>query len=308
MTMYEFRSPQANTLNRDSDLDSGIISHEYCHGLSRRLTGGASNSNCLNGDQDAGEGWSDLCSLFVTASATDTRDTPRGLGVYVLYQTPDGRGIRPSVYTTNMDINNFTYGQIADRNLLTIPHGVGFVWATANWEVYWNMVDRYGFDPDLYKGNGGNNRYFQLMVDGLKLQKCNPTFLDARNAIIQADIINNRGANVCLIWKGFAKRGMGINANDGGDIRTTDVTEDFNVPPECLNPTNAPSTSPSMQPSSLPTQPPSRPPSKQPSSLPTQPPSSSPTQPPSSSPSRQPTTAPTASKSGKLGKVQKVFD
>lgn len=32
---------------RDGDLESGIIIHEYSHGISIRLTGGPANSNCL---------------------------------------------------------------------------------------------------------------------------------------------------------------------------------------------------------------------------------------------------------------------
>ena len=32
---------------RDGDLESGIIIHEYMHGVSTRLTGGPANSNCL---------------------------------------------------------------------------------------------------------------------------------------------------------------------------------------------------------------------------------------------------------------------
>ncbi|MFQ5350619.1 MAG: M36 family metallopeptidase, partial [Thermoanaerobaculia bacterium] len=54
-------------LDRDSDLDNGIIAHEYCHGLSNRLTGGPSTASCLSGDQRAGEGWSDWCTLFFGA-------------------------------------------------------------------------------------------------------------------------------------------------------------------------------------------------------------------------------------------------
>lgn len=33
--------------HRDSDMDAGIIAHEYGHGISNRLTGGPSNTSCL---------------------------------------------------------------------------------------------------------------------------------------------------------------------------------------------------------------------------------------------------------------------
>ena len=43
----------------DGDLDNGIISHEYTHGISMRLTGGASTTTCLDNYEQGGEGWSD---------------------------------------------------------------------------------------------------------------------------------------------------------------------------------------------------------------------------------------------------------
>ncbi len=219
--------------NRDSDLDNGIIAHEYCHGLSNRLTGGRTNVNCLSGQQQAGEGWSDLCTLFFTANSTDTSTTARGVGTYSIFEPPTGQGIRPAPYTTDMAVNPLTYGELA-AGTLSVPHGVGTVWATAVWEVYWNLTNAHGFDPNLYTGTGGNNLAIQLVVDGLKLQGCNPTFLDARDAILLADQNNNGGANECLIWEGFAKRGMGSGASDGGNSNSLNVTESFDLPAQCV--------------------------------------------------------------------------
>ncbi len=83
------------------------------------------------------------------------------------------------------------------------------------WEMNWALIDKYGLDPDIYNGTGGNNIALQLVIDGLKLQPCNPGFVDARNAILQADQVNNAGANQCLIWTAFAKRGLGYSATPG---------------------------------------------------------------------------------------------
>jgi extracellular elastinolytic metalloproteinase len=71
----------------------------------------------------------------------------------------------------------------------------------------------------------------QLVVDGLKLQPCNPTFIDARDAIIKAEQVATGGKYKCAVWKAFAKRGLGKNAvsNESG----VDVTEDFSLPSEC---------------------------------------------------------------------------
>ena len=63
------------------------------------------------------------------------------------------------------------------------------MWASIIWEVYWGLVDQYGFNPDIYDkwDTGGNNLAVQLVTDGLKLQPCSPGFVDARDAIFAAD-------------------------------------------------------------------------------------------------------------------------
>ena len=48
---------------RDGDVENGIIFHEYGHGLSNRLTGGPA-VNCLSGNEQAGEGWSDYIATL----------------------------------------------------------------------------------------------------------------------------------------------------------------------------------------------------------------------------------------------------
>jgi extracellular elastinolytic metalloproteinase len=66
----------------------------------------------------------------------------------------------------------------------------------------------------------------RLVLNGMKLQPCRPSFFDARDAIIEADRILTDGENVCLLWKGFAERGLGVDAKVdgrtpwGGGIRT----------------------------------------------------------------------------------------
>lgn len=42
----------------------------------------------------------------------------------------------------------------------------------------------------------------------MKLQPCRPTILQARDAIFQADEQLTGGENSCVLWKGFADRGL----------------------------------------------------------------------------------------------------
>jgi hypothetical protein len=102
------------------------------------------------------------------------------------------------------------------------------------WEVYWKLVGAYGFDADLYAGTGGNNLALQLVVDGMKLQPCGPTFLTARDAILAADLANTGGANQCLIWRGFAKRGLGFDAQNPDGLNVGAEVNGFALPASCV--------------------------------------------------------------------------
>jgi extracellular elastinolytic metalloproteinase len=223
---------RTSSRDRDSDLDAGVISHEYTHGISNRLTGGPSNVNCLSNQEQMGEGWSDFVALALTAVSTDTATTSRGVGTYVSFQPTTGTGIRPTPYTTDLSVNPTTYGDIPG---LAVPHGVGYAWASMLWEVYWNMVTQHGYNPDIYGtwNTGGNNLALQLVIEGMKLQPCSPGFVDGRNAILQADQVLTSGANYCAIYAGFAKRGLGYSANQGSTNNVTDGSEAFDMPPSC---------------------------------------------------------------------------
>lgn len=211
----------------DSDFDNGVIAHEYTHGISNRLTGGPSNSNCLTNQEQAGEGWSDFFALVITHKVTDNPEVGRGIATWLVGQPNSGLGIRNFRYSRNLNVNPTTYDAI---KTLSIPHGVGSVWCTMLYDLYWNLIDKYGYDADLYNGNGGNNRAIQLVMDGMKLQPCNPGFVDARDAIIQANKLNNNGEDTALIWSTFARRGLGYSAKQGSAGSRSDGTEAYDLP------------------------------------------------------------------------------
>ncbi len=219
-----------DNFKRDGDLDNVIIAHEYGHGISNRLTGGSANTGCLQNQEQMGEGWSDYFGLMLTMKAGDAGDDYRGIATYVKGQGIGGRGIRTKFYSTDFAINDFTYNSIKSQ---VAPHGVGSVWATMLWDLTWDLIDQYGFDPDIKNGTGGNNIALQLVMDGLKLQPCSPGFVDGRDAILEADELANGGANRCLIWRAFAKRGLGESADQGSSSSKQDGTEAFDIPVGC---------------------------------------------------------------------------
>ena len=223
--------------DRDSDFDSGVIVHEYGHGVSNRLTGGPGNAGCLQNAEQMGEGWSDYLALMLTQRESDTPTTSRGVGNYVIFEGADGVGIRPTPYTTDTAVNPSTYQDVIDTDgvTLSIPHGVGYVWATMLWEMNWNLIEAHGYNPDIYEAwtEGGNNLALQLVIDGMKFQPCSPGFVKGRNAILDADLALTGGDNQCLIWEAFAKRGLGFSAEERSSKKTGDGTAAFDLPAEC---------------------------------------------------------------------------
>ncbi len=216
---------------RDGDLDNVVIVHEYAHGISIRLTGGPGNSSCLNNQEQMGEGWSDWYGLMMTIQAGDVSTDARPVGNWLFGQGPNGGGIRSHPYSTDTNINPFTYNDIQTES---VPHGVGSVWATMLWDMTWALIDQYGYDADLYNGTGGNNIAMHLVTEGLKLQPCNPGFVDGRDAILLADQMLYGGANQCLIWQAFADRGLGFSASQGSSGSRADGVEAFDMPSLCV--------------------------------------------------------------------------
>ncbi|CAG8712753.1 15206_t:CDS:2 [Acaulospora morrowiae] len=226
--------------------------HEYAHGISTRLTGGPGNSNCLGWDEAGGmgEGWGDFFATIFRMNSTFDRTKDFGMGEWA-----NGEGIRKYLYSTSLKTNPSTYSYL-DKPGYWGVHAKGEVWAEILYEVYWNLVDKHGFTANWFPPTDnhpaslaewyfseyvktprhGNTLALQLIVDGMKLQPCRPTFIDARDAIIQADELLTNGDNLCDIWQAFAKRGLGIDAKiiGGGPWGGGTRVESFSVPEDCF--------------------------------------------------------------------------
>ena len=70
----------------------------------------------------------------------------------------------------------------------------------------------------------------KLVLEAMKLQPCNPTLINARDAIVDADKALTGGANVCEIWKAFAKRGLGADARTTGLGSSVKRVDGFSLP------------------------------------------------------------------------------
>ncbi|KAI9439259.1 extracellular elastinolytic metallo proteinase [Lactarius indigo] len=245
---------------RDGNFDAGIVIHELSHGLSTRLTGGPANSGCLGCGESSGmgEGWSDFLATMIRSKALYS-DYP--IGAWAANRT---RGIRNYPYSLNDSVNPSTYKTLDEPEYGEV-HAVGEVWAEMLWVVAQRLITKHGFVESLFPPlpledgtiplgdfyrvpeftatgvpkplvpKHGNSLIVQLVLNGMKLQPCIPSFFDARDAIIQADKVLTGGENFCDLWLGFAERGLGVNAKveDETPWERGVRTDDFSVPAKC---------------------------------------------------------------------------
>ena len=234
-----------NTARYDGSFDSTIIVHEIGHGLSVRLTGGKQSATCLQSAEQMGEGWSDFLALMVQVKNSDSGEMPKGIGSFALGANDASATIREYPYSTNLSVNPLTYGATNgyyyESNGITKvnSHKVGTVWTSMLWDMAWALMDAYGIDENLRNPNAGNVKALQLVINALKLQPCNPSFVTGRNAIFEADRLLYGGENACLLWEVFAKRGLGLYAKAGLNETADDIkdqVEDFTRPDNCIQP------------------------------------------------------------------------
>ena len=102
-------------------------------------------------------------------------------------------------------------------------HADGEIWVQTLWDLRQSLVDAFGSETD------GSDAAELLITNGMRLSPPEPSMLEARNAILEADTANG-GDLHDIIWAAFAHRGMGYYASafDGSD---THPAEDFSTPP-----------------------------------------------------------------------------
>jgi len=173
---------------RDAALSGEIVLHEYVHGVTDRIIGGPQESSCLftgAQNQALGEAWSDYfaASFYETPliGAYDAELQGQGLRRFPLNETP------------------WKYYDLGNDGLQ--QHNDGEIFAAVLWDIRQQL---------------GVETADALVFKALALTPCEPSFLDARDAILLADQTFNAGANRAALWVIFAARGMGFGSG-GGD-------------------------------------------------------------------------------------------
>ncbi|MFD3404230.1 M36 family metallopeptidase [Kribbella sp. NPDC058693] len=209
--------------------DASILYHEYTHGLSNRLVVDATGNSTLNSIQagSMGEAWSDFYAMDYLVSHGLEKDTtaPGEVleGRYVSHgelfrtQAIDCRvkAVSANCIQPDGSKGGYTYADFPTIGGSPEVHASGEVWA----QTLWDLRERFG-----------RSYAMSIITRAMELSPADPTMLDMRNAIVQADLVASGGKNADIIWTVFANRGMGWYAGvvDGGDAFPA---EDFHKPP-----------------------------------------------------------------------------
>jgi len=242
MQMYLFPDPADPNdpfIPSNGGDEADIVYHEFTHGLSNRLVVDALGNSTLGGIQagSMGEAWSDWYAMdFLTNERFQPDTNAPGevrIGTYVgegqdIVRTqpmdcPVGTAAVACPGTPGAGSGGYTYGDFGRVRGTPEVHADGEIWGETLW--------------DLRKALG-SKRAESLITRAMELSPANPSFLDMRNSILQADLVVASGSGKAKIWKVFAARGMGwfAGAVDGDD---TAPIEDFSLPPAAGTPTGS---------------------------------------------------------------------
>ena len=231
MQMYLFRNP--NFRNGMSGDDADVLFHEYTHGLSNRLITDAAGAGALNSAQAGamGEAWSDWYAQDYIVDQFPSLDTSFAgevsMGAYFDFaggssrlrtepiDCPVGGDPIACPGRAGVGTGGYTYGDFGRIVGTPEVHADGEIWSQTLWDL---------------RAALGSARAEALITGGMALTPPEPSMLDARNAILLADVTLYEGADTARLWSLFAARGMGYFAAaiDGDD---TSPTESFALPP-----------------------------------------------------------------------------
>jgi extracellular elastinolytic metalloproteinase len=234
MYLFHFPDPAAEDpfLQADGSDEADIVYHEYTHGLSNRLVVDANGNSTLGNVQagSMGEAWSDWYALDFLVGEGFERDTATPgeliVGKYVeaggqnLIRTqpldcPVGASATACPGTPGAGSGGYTYGDFGKIIGQPEVHADGEIWGETLW--------------DLRKAIG-QRLAESLVTRAMELSPVNPSYLDMRNSILQADKVTNQGKARDQIWKVFAHRGMGFFAAASSGDDTAPI-ENFDLPP-----------------------------------------------------------------------------
>jgi extracellular elastinolytic metalloproteinase len=232
--MQMYLTEASDLRGASTGFDSTVIYHEYGHGLVGRTITDAGGFQAVGGAQGGAinEGTADWYALdYVVGEGLET--DAAGIDVYgAKYSFGD---FRSEATDCEVDSNavwcpgagtagsgGYTYGDFGRIYSGPEVHADGEIWTQTMWQLRRELIAAHG-------AADGVDRVRRLYTTGMRLVPDNPSFLDLRNAIVQADTVHALGDGA-IVWQVFAERGMGYFASttDAGDVAPI---QDFTLPP-----------------------------------------------------------------------------
>jgi extracellular elastinolytic metalloproteinase len=209
-------------------LDFTLVAHEYTHGVTSRLVGGAGDTVALAAPQSEGlgEGISDFFALSIL-NFRRRADQPE-LQVVGDWLTGTAGGLRCHPYDASYP---GTYGMLGTVEY-SKPHDIGELWCATMMELIRRWCDEFGRERAYPLG-------WRVVLDSLKRLSSAPSFLDARDGMEEElEGVRDKGeleetdhaAARRLLWEVFARFGMGFGATTDG-ARLQGIVESTQVPP-----------------------------------------------------------------------------
>ncbi len=200
--------------------EANTVYHEYTHGLSNRLVVDVNGNSTLGPVQAGamGEAWSDwYANDYLVGQGLES--DKKGVADMDIYAY-DGLG-GALVRTQGMDCTPASPPEACPQSSLsTTGHKGGYTYADYGKVIGFNEVHADGeiWGQTLWslRDKLGSRVSLSLVTRGLELTAGNPSYLDARNAILVADQAVYKGKYHKKIWNVFAKRGMGFFAGSLG--------------------------------------------------------------------------------------------
>ena len=236
----------------DGAYDFSVFGHEYGHLIENRMIGKGVGARQGNAAGAMGEAFGDFDALAAfnelhlpvpagadryTEGAYATGNGYNGIRDFLAGRPMGGEFPEPG---KNPDTDPLNYGNFGFDIVGTEVHADGEIWVAVQMDLRDLFLGRNpspGAATDIACAHGqilpqncpGDRQWIQDYYDAMVLMPRNTTMIQARDAMLAADLGRFGGANMDLLWQGFAMRGFGLHQSTLSNADANPVP-DFSMP------------------------------------------------------------------------------
>src|SRR3954471_19833704 len=246
----------------DGAYDFSVYGHEFGHLIENRMIGKGVGARQGNAAGAMGEAFGDFDALEVTNAlhvtvpgsdhytegAYATGNGYNGIRDFLAGRPMGGEFPEPG---NNPDTDPLNYGNFGFDIAGVEVHADGEIWVAVQMDLRDLYLARYpssGTAEDLLCAHGqkaatacpGDRRWIQDYYDAQVIMPRGTTMIQARDAVLAADLARFGGSNQDVIWQGYAMRGFGNTSNtvsnaDGNPVPAFDAPASSGITNATLN-------------------------------------------------------------------------